>query len=317
MQNYIYWAEDNSEALSHHGILGQKWGVRRYQNEDGSLTTAGRKRYLNDFNYSKQHDIVLEKGAKMYRVATNDSADEGKRLYTAISDSDAARYKGLYSKYFKKKNVQDIYHKTYEVSENTKIASEQKCKDIMKDSIKNDSTFREAAKKVVKEGLDTGNLNGTVKDFNNVLNELNSGVLSDRGFKFLNTAIVLPDDHNFQKTYFNKLSDHGYDGIIDINDKYQTSYRANNPTIIFNTGKIKMTSVTKFNDNEIRSLYNSEASRLKCEKLKEKTVPTTNALLAMAAGIVAGGIPMGVAAGVATNIAAKQTMHDKYNPKYT
>lgn len=45
MQNYIYWAEDNSEALSHHGILGQKWGVRRFQNEDGSLTEDGRKRY--------------------------------------------------------------------------------------------------------------------------------------------------------------------------------------------------------------------------------------------------------------------------------
>ena len=31
--------------LYHHGILGQKWGVRRFQNEDGSLTGAGRKRY--------------------------------------------------------------------------------------------------------------------------------------------------------------------------------------------------------------------------------------------------------------------------------
>lgn len=40
--------------LQHHGIKGQKWGVRRYQNEDGSLTAAGKKRYADESkNFSK------------------------------------------------------------------------------------------------------------------------------------------------------------------------------------------------------------------------------------------------------------------------
>ena len=34
---------DNNE-LYHYGILGMKWGIRRFQNKDGSLTEAGRKR---------------------------------------------------------------------------------------------------------------------------------------------------------------------------------------------------------------------------------------------------------------------------------
>lgn len=38
------------DELYHHGIKGQKWGVRRYQNEDGSLTEAGKKRYLEAFS---------------------------------------------------------------------------------------------------------------------------------------------------------------------------------------------------------------------------------------------------------------------------
>lgn len=35
----------NKNELYHHGIKGQKWGIRRYQNEDGTLTEAGKKRY--------------------------------------------------------------------------------------------------------------------------------------------------------------------------------------------------------------------------------------------------------------------------------
>ena len=47
--------------LQHHGIKGQKWGVRRFQNKDGTLTPAGRKRQKQDDgpiheDYSKSHN---------------------------------------------------------------------------------------------------------------------------------------------------------------------------------------------------------------------------------------------------------------------
>ena len=47
------WQYQNTDELYHHGILGMKWGVRRYQNKDGSLTPKGKKRYSEDYNESR------------------------------------------------------------------------------------------------------------------------------------------------------------------------------------------------------------------------------------------------------------------------
>lgn len=49
-----YYNPYNPYELTHHGILGMKWGVRRFQNKDGSLTNAGSKRYNGPDSQSKK-----------------------------------------------------------------------------------------------------------------------------------------------------------------------------------------------------------------------------------------------------------------------
>ena len=72
--------------LYHHGIKGQKWGIRRFQNEDGSLTAEGKARYqVNDY--------------------TGKMSKEGKKLYKADVKATRREIAGDYS---------DTYDKNYD-----------------------------------------------------------------------------------------------------------------------------------------------------------------------------------------------------------
>ena len=110
MHNVFEYYEEN-DYLAHHGIKGQKWGIRRFQNPDGTLTEAGKRRLKPFSDYEtisrKNSERLYSEAEKIKR--TNESmhqrydGKDGWKQYAkdAYPDSNAEDY-GISEKDFKK-----------------------------------------------------------------------------------------------------------------------------------------------------------------------------------------------------------------------
>ena len=63
--------------LAHHGVKGQKWGHRRYQNEDGTLTAEGRARYAKELETYAKADLAASMEARKNRTKASLHKDSG------------------------------------------------------------------------------------------------------------------------------------------------------------------------------------------------------------------------------------------------
>lgn len=222
--------------LKHYGIKGMKWGVRRFQNDDGTLTAKGRQRYGED-RYKDHGDgrIEIQKGAELQRIIMDNKYSRQNldgMTYASVRKSDNNAYMTMFGKpgesrvlkltaktELKSPSVDEAASIFFKLAkENPTVMKEYK--DAM--YIPDEKQFQKEVDQILK-----GN---TSKNQN----------LYERYF-YLNHLLVY-DEYmpNAKQMYFNELKKNGYNMLRDDYDYYTSGGNASSVILLDGSSSLKI-----------------------------------------------------------------------------
>lgn len=230
------WAYNYSTELCHHGIKGMKWGVRRYQNKDGSLTIAGKKQKKQ---LSTKNKIAIAAGVTVaaatvvagayfthrYLQMNADTVIKAGKEFQHMGRTGEDLTKTFYASHLKRDNK--IYAK------NDFIGSHWKTQKILTSN----KDIRVAGKKASLDAFMEWSKNSPAAKeymdtrFGNI--DVSSKSKARSAYYKFNRQLASPDmnDKKAFNDFYSFLQKKGYSAIRDMNDQVNTGTRS--PLIIF------------------------------------------------------------------------------------